>query len=181
MEKRSLGFHQLSWNDPAGRLFWQDGNLYWGNQGATGELCRDLFARGIIQDLVEKRLLIDARPADFVTSGPQRSTPCDWGGTDRALPRRPTPSAVPSLPATAATTSTPSPSGGRGGRFARQSIHVVFLVYPPLPLGDRGEGVNCLAPHPERVASRSPSPARENLYSPSSPGPPTTRSTARPS
>ncbi len=68
MEEGSLEFHQLSWNDPAGRLFWQDGNLYRGIRDQRARLYRDLFARGIIQDLVEKRLLIDSWPADFTTA-----------------------------------------------------------------------------------------------------------------
>jgi hypothetical protein len=67
MEERSLEFHQLSWNDPAGRLLWRDGNLYRGIREQRAGLYRDLFARGVIQGLVEKRLLIDSWPADFIT------------------------------------------------------------------------------------------------------------------
>jgi hypothetical protein len=68
MEEHSLEFHQLSWNDSAGRLFWRDGNLCRGIREQRASLYRDLFARRIIQGLVEKRLLIDSWPADFTTA-----------------------------------------------------------------------------------------------------------------
>lgn len=63
----SLDFHPLSWTDPIGRLFRRDGKLYRGIRPARAALYRDLLARGIIQDLVDKRLLIDTRAVDWST------------------------------------------------------------------------------------------------------------------
>ncbi len=60
-------FHPLSWTDPAGRLFWRDGKLYRGIRPARAALYRDLLARGVVQALVDMRLLIDTQAVDWTT------------------------------------------------------------------------------------------------------------------
>lgn len=62
-----LEFHDLSWVDPVGRLFWHDGNLYRGIRPERMTLYRDLLANGIIKELVTKRLLIDTWATDWTT------------------------------------------------------------------------------------------------------------------
>ena len=62
-----LDFHPLSWTDPNGRLFRRDGKLYRGIRPARAELYRGLLARGVIQDLVDRHLLIDTHAVDWST------------------------------------------------------------------------------------------------------------------
>ncbi len=51
--------HPLSFADPNGRLFWWNGRLYRGIVGDSAALYRELFARGTVERLVAKGLLID--------------------------------------------------------------------------------------------------------------------------
>lgn len=62
-----IDYHPLSWTDPVGRLFWRDGRLYRGIRPVCAELYRDLLDRGVIQDLVDRRLLIDTWAAEWTT------------------------------------------------------------------------------------------------------------------
>ena len=60
-------FHELSWTDPHGRLFWRDGALYRGIRSTRAELYRVLLNDGVVQELVDRRFLIDTWPTDFTT------------------------------------------------------------------------------------------------------------------
>lgn len=62
-----LDFHPLSWTDPHGRLFRRDGRLYRGIRPARASFYRDLFARGVVQQLVDRKLLIDTSIVDWNT------------------------------------------------------------------------------------------------------------------
>jgi hypothetical protein len=66
-ENESLEFHDLSWTDPVGRLFWRDGNLFRGIRAQWAGFYRELLLKEVIQELVERKLLIDTWIADFST------------------------------------------------------------------------------------------------------------------
>src|SRR5664280_1975409 len=51
-------FHPLSYGDPNGRLFSWNGQLYRGVAAHQAQLYRALFAEGVVQDLIAKRLLV---------------------------------------------------------------------------------------------------------------------------
>jgi hypothetical protein len=84
-------FDPLSWIDPMGRIFWSGGELYRGIRPARAELYRRLFDKGIVQDLVERKLLIDSSVADLSTAEfplilqhhvvPVVSFPSEWCGS----------------------------------------------------------------------------------------------------
>jgi hypothetical protein len=62
-----IDFHSNSWIDPFGRLFWQDGNLYRGIRSNRSHFYRNLFEKGTIQRLAEKRLIADTWVMDLST------------------------------------------------------------------------------------------------------------------
>jgi hypothetical protein len=66
-EGRSLEFHDLSWTDPVGRLFWRDGNLFRGIRAQSAAFYRELLLGGAIQELIERKLLVDTWIANFST------------------------------------------------------------------------------------------------------------------
>jgi hypothetical protein len=67
LEDSSLDFHDLSWTDPAGRLFWRDGNLFRGIREPQVAFYRELLAKETIHELVERKLLVDTWTADIST------------------------------------------------------------------------------------------------------------------
>ncbi len=60
-------FHPLSWADPSGRLFWLDGHLYRGIRDSRAAFYRNLMDQGIIQELVDRRLLVETSLSDMTT------------------------------------------------------------------------------------------------------------------
>ena len=60
-----LRFHAHSFADPAGRLFWWNGELYRGLHAESAALFRDLLRDGTLERLAEQGLLIDTWPTDF--------------------------------------------------------------------------------------------------------------------
>jgi hypothetical protein len=68
MADTDLQFHALSWDDPIGRLFWKEGKLYRGIRALRSDFYRGLFECGLIQDLIDKKLLVGTRIADYSTS-----------------------------------------------------------------------------------------------------------------
>jgi hypothetical protein len=63
----SLSFHDLSWTDPAGRLFWREGNLFRGIRAQWAPFYRELLLNRVIEELGAIKLLIDTWLADFST------------------------------------------------------------------------------------------------------------------
>jgi hypothetical protein len=68
LKHSNLNFHKLSWVDPAGRLFWCNQQLYRGIGPKYAALYSDLFRRGIIDELIDKQLLVETWLADCLTA-----------------------------------------------------------------------------------------------------------------
>jgi hypothetical protein len=68
----TLDFHSLSYADSSGRLFWNDGHLYRGLSPALASFYSQLFHKGVIDGLINDRLLIDTKLTDETT----RDYPC---------------------------------------------------------------------------------------------------------
>jgi hypothetical protein len=64
-----IRFHPHSFADPAGRLFWWNGQLYRGLCPDWAVLFKRLFCAGTLQRLVKQGLLIDTEPTDFRIDG----------------------------------------------------------------------------------------------------------------
>jgi hypothetical protein len=64
-----LSFHPHSFGDPAGRLFWWDGQLYRGITFEQAPFFARLFDDGVIQGLVEKGLLVDSNLTPLAVEG----------------------------------------------------------------------------------------------------------------
>lgn len=65
----SISYHPLSFADSSGRLFWHEGELYRSISPERTPFYQELFARGIVQQLVERRLLVETEPADLEIEG----------------------------------------------------------------------------------------------------------------
>jgi hypothetical protein len=61
--------HKLSYADPNGRLFWWQGELYRGIRLEKASFYTQLFDRGIVQRLVEEKLLIDTKLTTLSVDG----------------------------------------------------------------------------------------------------------------
>jgi SAM-dependent methyltransferase len=64
---RDVVFHHLSLADPNGRLFWWNGELYRGISAERAPLYRDLFNKGIVDELIGKKLIIHSEVSDLKT------------------------------------------------------------------------------------------------------------------
>jgi hypothetical protein len=62
-------FHPLSWVDPSGRVFWWKGRLFRGIREERCSSFQDLFSRGVIDDLVKKKLIIETWKTDWTMDG----------------------------------------------------------------------------------------------------------------
>jgi hypothetical protein len=62
-------YHPHSFGDPDGRLFWWDGQLYRGIKNERAAFFRELFRKGLIQDLVHRGLLVASDPTDLTLDG----------------------------------------------------------------------------------------------------------------
>ncbi len=87
----SITVHANSGGDPNGTLFCFEGELYRGIPATRADLYRDLFHRGVIQQLIEANLLVETAIADLQVDGyplvlkhrtiPFVSYPYEWCGT----------------------------------------------------------------------------------------------------
>src|SRR5262245_6474907 len=64
-----IKFHPHSFGDPAGRLFWWEGQLYRGISHEKVSFFKQLFQTGIIQELVDRGLLIETEPTPLTVDG----------------------------------------------------------------------------------------------------------------
>lgn len=62
-------FHERSYADPSGRVFHWNGGLYRAIGHGRVDFFKKLFADGVIQELVQKKYLIDTEPADIELEG----------------------------------------------------------------------------------------------------------------
>jgi hypothetical protein len=62
-------YHPHSFGDPDGRLFWWDGQLYRGIKNEKAAFFRELFRKGLIQDLVHRGLLVASDPTGLTLDG----------------------------------------------------------------------------------------------------------------
>jgi hypothetical protein len=62
-------FHHRSYADPSGRVFQWNGNLYRAINHGHVKFFQELFSRGIIQELVQKKILIDTDPTEVELDG----------------------------------------------------------------------------------------------------------------
>lgn len=60
-----ISFHSTSFCDRGGRLFWWRGELYRAISANRAAFCLSLFERGIVQDLVDRGLLIETELTDL--------------------------------------------------------------------------------------------------------------------
>ena len=66
IDETELAVHGLSFNDYNAKLFKWNGGLYRGIQPQVGELYRDILERGIVEELVAKKLLIETELTSLV-------------------------------------------------------------------------------------------------------------------
>jgi hypothetical protein len=67
--RHEVSFHPHSFADPAGRLFWRDGQLYRGISFEQARFFKRLFEEGVIQGLVEKGLLVESNVSPLAIDG----------------------------------------------------------------------------------------------------------------
>ena len=67
--EREVSFHPHSYGDPAGRLFWWNGQLYRGIRSEWAPFFTQLFRDGVIQKLVDGGLLIESEITPLVLDG----------------------------------------------------------------------------------------------------------------
>ena len=66
IDETELAVHGLSFNDYNAKLFKWNGGLYRGIQPQVGELYRDILERGIVEELVTKKFLIETELTSLV-------------------------------------------------------------------------------------------------------------------
>src|SRR6516162_3445778 len=69
LDPDQVGFHPLSGFDPAGRLFWWEGNLYRAISAERAAFYEHLLREGIVRDLVRRNLIIDTELTDLKLDG----------------------------------------------------------------------------------------------------------------
>lgn len=69
VSRAAMEFHPSSYADPHGRVFSVGGRLYRGVPSAAAAFCAQLFTRGVVQTLVEKKLLVPTRISDLKAEG----------------------------------------------------------------------------------------------------------------
>jgi SAM-dependent methyltransferase len=62
-------FHRLSYVDASGRVFWWQGDLYRAIDPAREDFYRRLISEGVIERLVQERLVVDTTPAEITLDG----------------------------------------------------------------------------------------------------------------
>lgn len=69
ISEREITFHPHSYGDPDGRLFWWDGQLYRAISQEKTPFFSQLFEGGVIQDLIDRGLLIRSDPTELSLDG----------------------------------------------------------------------------------------------------------------
>ena len=62
-------FHPQSYADPSGRVFWWEGDLYRAIGDQRSAFYRDLFSRGIAEDLIQRKLLVHSELTNLELDG----------------------------------------------------------------------------------------------------------------
>ena len=65
ISSKEFTFHPLSMVDRNGRLFWFKGELYRGISSDNALFYRNLFERGIVQELIKDNLLVETEITDL--------------------------------------------------------------------------------------------------------------------
>ena len=64
-----INYHSASCHDDAGQLFWWNGDLYRGIREESSTFYKNLYDKGIVRKLIEKRFLVETDKTDFTLDG----------------------------------------------------------------------------------------------------------------